>query len=102
MHQIPREDGAPLGGQHVAVTRRSLVLHLTARDDSLHRVITDLARKHVMIEELHFETGTDTHRVRLLVRAESARLDHVTVVLDNNVAVIDIVSGLPDAEMTIP
>ncbi|MDA8280445.1 MAG: hypothetical protein M0Z63_08525 [Actinomycetota bacterium] len=94
---MSREGRSSQSGNHVAVARRNLVLRLAASDDSLHRVVTDLARKQVVIEELHFETGADTHWVHLLVRAEPARIDHAIAVLGNNVAVVEIVHCPSDA-----
>lgn len=73
--------------------RRSLVLRITPSSASLHSVITDLVRKRVLIEELHFETGTEHHQVHLVVRGTPDRLEHAARVLDNNIAVITVAAG---------
>lgn len=77
--------------QHTPDMRRDLLLRLAPSDTSLHRVITEIARKHVLIEELHFEIGAHTYQVQMVLRAAPAHLDHVTAVLDNNIAVLDII-----------
>lgn len=73
---------------HPHTTQRSLVLQVTASDASLHRIVTDLMRKRVLIEELHFESSTEPHRLHLVLRGTPDRLDHVTAVLANNIVVI--------------
>lgn len=90
---MPLGPEPPEGGRHADGTRRSVVLRLAPSDTSLHRVVTDLVRKRVTIEELHFEAGADTHHVHLVVRAAAAHLDHATAVLRNSIAVVDVVTG---------
>jgi len=56
------------------------------REGSLHRVVSDLTRKHVAIERLRFKSGSCNHRLHL-DRAPVSRLDHATAVLRNDVGV---------------
>lgn len=90
---MPLGPEAPATGRHVDGTRRSVILRLAPSDTSLHRVVTDLMRKRVTIDELHFEAGTDTHHVHLVIRAAAAQLDHATAVLRNSIVVIDVVTS---------
>lgn len=90
---MPLGSESPVDGRHAYATQRSLVLRLAPSDTSLHRVVTDLVRKRVTIEKLHFEAGVNTHQVHLVLRASAARLDHVIAILRNSVAVIDVFTG---------
>jgi len=90
---MPLGPEPPAAGQHPDGTRRIVVLRIAPSDASLHRLVTDLMRKRVTIEELHFKAGADTHRVYLVVRASAAHLDHTIAVLRNSIVVVDVVTG---------
>lgn len=70
--------------------RRALTLRLVASESSFHRVVSDLTKKHVVIEWLRFESGRDAHWLCVVVRAPASRLDHATAVLRNDAVVTDL------------